>query len=171
MNRLRHLFLPSGSIKTCCKNIRSKRNSNEQVGKYRDQCRSGTNRSKCLLTTEMSHDHEIHCIKHQLQDSRQHEWQCKGNQFVHNGTIAHINFVFVFLQRSHFHSNFKICGNHRSSPTSHTMIHKQSALLGAPGDCILHMIKMILCFRMILCICRYDRRRKILFIYRIRIEL
>ena len=100
----RHLLIPSCCIISGCKDICSQRDPDKQVGKNIDQSCSRTYRRKSLASAEPSHYNNIHGIKHQLQDTCEHERKGKGNQLIHNGSVAHINLELI-LFHGHFPQN------------------------------------------------------------------
>ena len=103
MYGLRHLFLTPRRIETRRQYIRPQRNSDKQIREHVDERTGRSHRCQRLAAGKPAHHDNIYRIEHQLQNTRQHERQREGNQFVHNRSVAHIDLVFILFCRCLFH--------------------------------------------------------------------
>ncbi len=97
MNGLRDFLIPPRRIKPCRQHAGSQRYTDEQVCEHADEGRRGPDSRQRLAPRKPSHHDDIHRIEHQLQDSGQHQRQRKRDQFVHDRSAAHVDFIFTFL--------------------------------------------------------------------------
>ena len=101
MYGFRHFLRPAGGIVAGSQYIAAEGNANKQVGEHINKGGRGADGGERLASGKASHDHNIHRIKHKLQNAGKHQRQRKRNQLVHNGAAAHINFIFITLQNLH----------------------------------------------------------------------